>query len=81
MFFCLFGFRLLEVEWKEKEKRELVMIVKVPRRNSGATTGPNRDPMPPPAPSGPIPSCSPQLLRATSLVINSSTDVDRKMLP
>ena len=81
IFFSFFFFliELLEVEWKESKKKMLVVVVKVPRRNGCATIKESTPPHP--HLSAPAPSCFPVELGATSPVINSSTDVDRKMLP
>lgn len=71
---------LLYIEWKESKKKELVVVVKVPRRNSCTIANRSMDPNPP-CLSAPTPSRFSGGAGATSLVINSSTDVDRKMLP
>lgn len=56
------------------------MVVKVPVRNSYTIVNQSMDPSPPGL-SAPTPSRFSGEAGATSLVINSSTDVDRKMLP
>lgn len=71
---------LLDFEWKESKKKELVVVVKVPRRNSCIIVNQSMDSTPPGL-SAPTPSRFSGGAGATSLVINSSTDVDRKMLP
>ena len=71
---------LLYIEWKESKKKELVVVVKVPVRNSYTIVNQSMDPSPPGL-SAPTPSRFSGEAGATSLVINSSTDVDRKMLP
>ena len=38
---------LLDVEWKESKKKELVVVVKVPRRNSCIIVNQSMDPTPP----------------------------------